>query len=78
LEDEEAALQAVQRHQTDPDELRISTRIWTTTCRLGGFALAVVPPPAVAPLRKLLRRRASCMYISTHELCHRSHNHLSH
>ena len=45
-----------QRQPANFDELRISTMTRTTTCRSGGFALAVAPPPAmvVAPLRKFI------------------------
>ena len=71
LEDEEATplRQRSASRPTPTSFERISTRIRTMICRSGGFALAVThrptgPPPAVAP--------------STHELCHCSHNHLSH
>ena len=45
-----------QRQPANFDELRISTMTRTMTCRSGGFALAVAPPPAmaVAPLRKFI------------------------
>ena len=54
-EDEEAASSGGAA-PVDLDEIRISTMTRTTTCRSGGFALAVAPPPAmaVAPLHKFI------------------------
>ena len=47
---------AAQRQPADLDKIRISTMTRTTTCRSGGFALAVAPPSAmaVAPWRKFI------------------------
>ena len=41
---------AAHRQPADLDELQISRRTRTTTCRSGGFALAVAPSPLAPPL----------------------------